>query len=79
MTKRIQKTIHIDASILVIIDNYKNENKYQNLSDAFNSFIIKSMRDAEAKTENIETSKEIRELKKIISALVSILKEKGEL
>ena len=79
MAKRIQKTIQIDASILVIIDKYKYENNHQNLSDAFNGFIVSTMKEAEVKTENVEIAKEIKEMKKIISALVSILKEKGEL
>ena len=79
MAKRIQKTISIDASILIIIERYKYENKCENLSDAFNDFIIDVLQKSERKSENIEVSKEIKELKLIISSLVSILEEKGAL
>lgn len=76
MAKRIQKTISIDTSIFLLIEEHKYKNKESNLSDAFNSYIKILLSEAEQKTQAIDTAKEIKELKSIISSLVEILSEK---
>lgn len=76
MAKRIQKTISLDTSIILLVDKFRYENKNDNFSDAFNDFINSIIKESEVKTKTTDTAKEIKELKEIISSLVSILEEK---
>ena len=76
MAKRIQKTISLDTSIIILVDKFRHENKNDNFSDAFNDFINSTIKEVETKTKATDTAKEIKELKEIISSLVSILEEK---